>query len=595
MKEGIKEGLFCAIRRDDVVQVVALILVFLTPNDSSRGVPWTGGHTQGGGGSIEGGGRMITLNKHGEHSSSRAPRPSPCGPSYGELRSEPSESRENRHEEAHAPVRPRRDVLPAGRRGPAGVPVYPRRAATRGPRPHGPVALAPSLSVPAGHRVSVCVVFGAAGLPHRGGHTPSSCCLLHHGGPCCHDDDNDSGPCCHDDDNDSGPCCHDDDDSGPCCLDDNNDSRHCCHDDDNDSGPCCHDDGNDGGPCCHDDDDDSGPCCLDDNNDGMYSQLVDEDLPASQFIHDVQRRGAPVRMAPWLWPPRCQYRRATVFLSVLCLVLLVCLIAVATRPPPAVSCTTAAPVVTTTTTTAAPVVTTTTTTAAPVATTTTTAAPVVWTTTTTADTVVTTTTTTAAPVATTTATTAAPVAMTTTTTAAPVVWTTTTTAATVVRTTTTTAAPVVRTTPTTAAPVATTTAAAAACPAGWLSFQGSCYRVSRQTANWRGSQRLCQRDGGQLAVILSAQQQGFLWDLLPRGYWNAFWFGLSDQHTEDVWTWVDGTPLVGGFWEEGEPNNHNNEDCGYIVKTLNLERVAVRSWYDAPCYMSLPFICQKVL
>ncbi|CAL8396275.1 unnamed protein product [Gadus morhua 'NCC'] len=224
--------------------------------------------------------------------------------------------------------------------------------------------------------------------------------------------------------------------------------------------------------------------------DGMYSQLVDEDLPASQFIHDVQRRGAPVRMAPWLWPLAGQYRRATVFLSVLCLVLLVCLIAVATRPSHL---------------------------------------------------------------------------------------------------------RYQRTTQTTAAPVATTTTAAAACPAGWLSFQGSCYRVSRQTANWRGSQRLCQRDGGQLAVILSAQQQGFLWDLLPRGYWNAFWFGLSDQHTEDVWTWVDGTPLVGGFWEEGEPNNHNNEDCGYIVKTLNLERVAVRSWYDAPCYMSLPFICQKVL
>ncbi|CAL8237910.1 unnamed protein product [Boreogadus saida] len=103
------------------------------------------------------------------------------------------------------------------------------------------------------------------------------------------------------------------------------------------------------------------------------------------------------------------------------------------------------------------------------------------------------------------------------------------------------------------------------------------------------------RGGAQLAVILSAHQQGFLWDLLPRGYWNAFWFGLSDQHTEDVWTWVDGTPLVGGFWEEGEPNDHNNEDCGYMVKTLALERVAVRSWYDAPCYMSLPFICQKAL
>ncbi|KAI3358922.1 hypothetical protein L3Q82_015309 [Scortum barcoo] len=85
----------------------------------------------------------------------------------------------------------------------------------------------------------------------------------------------------------------------------------------------------------------------------------------------------------------------------------------------------------------------------------------------------------------------------------------------------------------------------------------------------------------------------FLWDLLPRGHWNAFWFGITDEHTEDHWKWVDGTPLVGGFWEVGEPNNHINEDCGYIVKTRVLERVAIRSWYDAPCSMYWRFICEK--
>lgn len=38
----------------------------------------------------------------------------------------------------------------------------------------------------------------------------------------------------------------------------------------------------------------------------------------------------------------------------------------------------------------------------------------------------------------------------------------------------------------------------------------------------------------------------FIWDLLPRGYWNAFWFGISDEKVEDDWHWVDGTKLVGG-------------------------------------------------
>lgn len=47
------------------------------------------------------------------------------------------------------------------------------------------------------------------------------------------------------------------------------------------------------------------------------------------------------------------------------------------------------------------------------------------------------------------------------------------------------------------------------------------------------------------------------------------------------------------FWEVGEPNNHIDEDCGYIVKTQVLERVAIRSWYDAPCTMYWPFICEK--
>ncbi len=49
------------------------------------------------------------------------------------------------------------------------------------------------------------------------------------------------------------------------------------------------------------------------------------------------------------------------------------------------------------------------------------------------------------------------------------------------------------------------------------------------------------------------------------------------------------------FWEDGEPNNHINEDCGYMIKTNVLSRVAIKSWYDAPCFMSLPWICEKLV
>lgn len=131
------------------------------------------------------------------------------------------------------------------------------------------------------------------------------------------------------------------------------------------------------------------------------------------------------------------------------------------------------------------------------------------------------------------------------------------------------------------------------CPADWLLFNSSCYFISRMILSWSSSQSYCQRQGAHLAIILTAEEQTFIWNLLPRGHWNAFWIGITDSHTEDEWKWVDGTPLVGGFWEEGEPNNHIDEDCGNIIKTNVLTRVAVRSWYDAPCSMSRYFICEK--
>uniref|UniRef100_A0A8C6TVA5 C-type lectin domain-containing protein n=1 Tax=Neogobius melanostomus TaxID=47308 RepID=A0A8C6TVA5_9GOBI len=131
------------------------------------------------------------------------------------------------------------------------------------------------------------------------------------------------------------------------------------------------------------------------------------------------------------------------------------------------------------------------------------------------------------------------------------------------------------------------------CPVDWLSFNGSCFLVSRRSRSWSDAQEFCVSLGAHLAIILTAEEQTFVWNLLPRGHWNAFWIGITDAHTEDQWHWVDGTPLVGGFWEEGEPNNHIDEDCGYIVKTRVLERVAIRSWYDAPCSMNWPFVCER--
>ncbi|KAA0710038.1 C-type lectin domain family 4 member D [Triplophysa tibetana] len=131
------------------------------------------------------------------------------------------------------------------------------------------------------------------------------------------------------------------------------------------------------------------------------------------------------------------------------------------------------------------------------------------------------------------------------------------------------------------------------CPSDWHYFSGSCYFISVRGDDWPESQAFCKKRGGHLAIIHTPEEQTFIWDLLPRGHWNAYWIGISDKKVEDDWYWVDGTKLVGGFWEDGEPNNHIDEDCCYIVKTQVLSRIATKSWYDAPCDMSRRWICEK--
>ncbi|XP_036371538.1 CD209 antigen-like protein C [Megalops cyprinoides] len=130
------------------------------------------------------------------------------------------------------------------------------------------------------------------------------------------------------------------------------------------------------------------------------------------------------------------------------------------------------------------------------------------------------------------------------------------------------------------------------CKPDWISFNTSCYYISTNSMSWKDSQDFCVEKGGHLAIILTPEEQSFLWKQLVRGHWNAYWIGISDETAEGDWYWVDGTKLVGGFWMEGEPNNHIDEDCGYMVKTRNPSIPALGSWYDAPCSMYWPFICE---
>ncbi|XP_028713219.1 CD209 antigen-like protein 2 isoform X1 [Peromyscus leucopus] len=121
------------------------------------------------------------------------------------------------------------------------------------------------------------------------------------------------------------------------------------------------------------------------------------------------------------------------------------------------------------------------------------------------------------------------------------------------------------------------------CPWDWELFQGSCYLFSQTQGTWEASATSCQKLGGHLVIINSAEEQRFM------KYWNVrkkqrSWIGLSDHRFEDFWQWVDGTPLQLSFWKEGEPNNDGDEDCVELFPD---------KWNDNKCTEQNFWVCEQ--
>lgn len=106
--------------------------------------------------------------------------------------------------------------------------------------------------------------------------------------------------------------------------------------------------------------------------------------------------------------------------------------------------------------------------------------------------------------------------------------------------------------------------------------------------------------GGDLAVIRSADDDSFIFDLIKKQdtvtFWGA-WLGLQ-RNADGNLVWVDGTPLEGNFqnFAGGEPNNvGGKENCVTMYGTGNYGK---GRWNDLPCVykgrLSKPVIlCQK--
>ncbi|KAJ8385057.1 hypothetical protein AAFF_G00195870 [Aldrovandia affinis] len=80
------------------------------------------------------------------------------------------------------------------------------------------------------------------------------------------------------------------------------------------------------------------------------------------------------------------------------------------------------------------------------------------------------------------------------------------------------------------------------CPQDWEQFYSKCYYFSSEKKTWMDSRSDCIKQGADLVVTKSEEEQDFI-TKYTRDY---NWIGLSDLETEGTWLWVDGTPLLKG-------------------------------------------------
>ncbi|GAA6396757.1 lectin-like protein [Solibaculum mannosilyticum] len=126
-------------------------------------------------------------------------------------------------------------------------------------------------------------------------------------------------------------------------------------------------------------------------------------------------------------------------------------------------------------------------------------------------------------------------------------------------------------------------------PSGAVEFNGHYYYVYNidTITDWNMAQEYSEAQGGYLATVTSAEEDAFLYSYLINSGYSSAMFGLTDQDTTNVWTWVTGEPFSYENWHSGEPNHQG----GYEHYGMYYSKFTDGSWNDGSGAGG-PFICE---
>ncbi|CAL8386458.1 unnamed protein product [Gadus morhua 'NCC'] len=97
------------------------------------------------------------------------------------------------------------------------------------------------------------------------------------------------------------------------------------------------------------------------------------------------------------------------------------------------------------------------------------------------------------------------------------------------------------------------------CPRGWdWDFGYKCYLLSKVLGSWNRSRKFCVSNGADLVVVDSKEELDFI-----SRYGGYFWLGATDEASEGLWRWVDGTVLSvdNPSWSRVKPVGGKDKNC----------------------------------
>lgn len=94
-----------------------------------------------------------------------------------------------------------------------------------------------------------------------------------------------------------------------------------------------------------------------------------------------------------------------------------------------------------------------------------------------------------------------------------------------------------------------------------LEFNGHYYKFYNSGLTWAAAKKFCEDQGGNLAVITSAEENDAISQFLAKhGSKNCYWIGIYSDDIEQGWKSVTGEAIEYTNWSSGEPNNQEGQE-----------------------------------